>query len=161
MTDNDLTFPILGFDMQGRIDGFRNRGEFTLCGSIGMNRNSHAGMTIFDASGRTFIVDKVRDLGIIDAGFRKLIRILLRYHVHRIAHDLTEAPPIPLAHLKERVCQSIASHPDDWRDDEAIVGESGPPIEESVLLEALQNKVRSCISTSELVNLLELGGSSV
>jgi len=51
-------------------------------------------------------------------------------------------------------CASIEANPDDWRDDEAIAGEDGPPREEQEMLDELQEAVRTAQTLPQLINAL-------
>lgn len=59
-----------------------------------------------------------------------------------------------LSEVKERVCASIRANPDDWRDDEAIAGEAGPPRDEEELLEEMQAAVRAAETLPQLISAL-------
>jgi len=59
-----------------------------------------------------------------------------------------------LDEVKDRVAASIQSNPDDWRDDEAIAGEAGPPREEQELLDELKASVRAAASLPQIINVL-------
>jgi len=59
-----------------------------------------------------------------------------------------------LEQVKDRVAASIQANPDDWRDDEAIAGEAGPPREEQELLDELEASVRTAASLPQIINVL-------
>ena len=59
-----------------------------------------------------------------------------------------------LEQVKDRVAASIQANPDDWRDDEAIAGEAGPPREEQELLDELEASVRAAASLPQIINVL-------
>jgi hypothetical protein len=62
--------------------------------------------------------------------------------------------PITLDQLKDRMAASILSNPDDWRDDEAIAGEDGPPQDEQELLDARIAGVRAADSVEGIWEFL-------
>ena len=49
---------------------------------------------------------------------------------------------------------SIQANPDDWRDDEAIAGEAGPPRDEQELLDELKASVRAAASLPQIINAI-------
>lgn len=74
--------------------------------------------------------------------------------LHRLKQELVELESLSLAQVKARACASIQANPDDWRDDEAIAGEDGPPQEEQDLLDALKSAVQAAESLPRLINVL-------
>ena len=59
-----------------------------------------------------------------------------------------------LEQVKDRVAASILANPDDWRDDEAIAGEAGPPREEQDLLDEMVAAVRAAASLPQIIDAL-------
>lgn len=83
-----------------------------------------------------------------------MLRALVRQSVHKLEQELVELKPLSLDEVKARACEAIQANPDDWRDDEAIAGEDGPPREEQDLLDELKNRIRSSNSVSQILNAL-------
>ena len=70
------------------------------------------------------------------------------------AQKLEPLEPITLDQLKDRMAASILSNPDDWRDDEAIAGEDGPPQDEQELLDARVAGIRAADSVEGIWEFL-------
>jgi hypothetical protein len=78
--------------------------------------------------------------------------MLVRQSVHRIDQQIEAIESMTLEQLKDRVAVSIQVNPDDWRDDEAIAGESDPPREEQELVGDLEASVLAAASVPQIVN---------
>jgi hypothetical protein len=96
----------------------------------------------------------VIDLGVVGPFWERLLRFLVQQSVHRIDQQVEAIEPMTLEQVKDRVAASIQANPDDWRDDEAIAGEVGPPREEQELLDELKASVRDAASLPQLINAL-------
>jgi hypothetical protein len=160
---SEISFPALGFAPdrgRGAIPGrerviaFLSAEDFSTAASWELEHWPRLRMQIADASGRSWEVVRVTDLGIIKPLWERLIRWLLQQSVHRIQQDLIALEPLALDAIKERVCDCIQANPDDWRDDEAIAGEDGPPREEQELLDELKKAVRQARSVPQIINAL-------
>jgi hypothetical protein len=110
-------------------------------------------MLLVDVSGRAWRVAGVADLGAWGDGWMKILRILFwgARHVH---DDLADQAPIPFETIRHRVCHSIQTHPDHWRDDEAIAGEAAPPRNEQEMLDEKTDWVRQATNMRELIAAL-------
>ena len=97
-------------------------------------------------------ITSIIDLGPYGSRLSRAIRFLVSQSVRRIDQKLVHLGPIPLEALKTRVAETILATPDYWRDDEAIAGEDGPPIEEQVLLDEIVSTVHAASSVLEIIN---------
>ncbi|WP_374572167.1 hypothetical protein [Phenylobacterium sp.] len=163
MTSTPLAFPVLAFApdvgrhaMPGRerLDYFLDEEGFSTCTSWDLEYGSRQGMLLADCAGRCWRIVRVEDLGVTRGFWERVLRFLLQQSVHRISQEIVEEPALSLVDLKERVCASIAANPDDWRDDEVIAGEAGPPRDEQELLGELQAAVRKAETLPQLINAL-------
>lgn len=111
-------------------------------------------MTLADSAGRSWQVLEVVDRGVVGRLAPRIWRFVLKQSVHRIDQRIVEVEPQPLARIKDRVVESIRANPDDWRDDEAIAGEAGPPRDEGELLDELEAAVRRASSVPEIIDTL-------
>lgn len=137
-----------------RLTWFLDAADFSTCTSGELKHQERLWMVLVDSKGRCWKVLAVVDLGVVKPFWERVFRFLMRQSVHRIDQELTEVEPFTLEQVKDRVCTSINANPDDWRDDEAIAGEVGPPREEQELLDELQMGVRSAQTLPQLINAL-------
>jgi hypothetical protein len=63
----------------------------------------------------------------------------IEYEVQLSLEDLAG---VPFSEVQARVCRSIDQNTDDWIDDEAMAGESGPPVTLEQLMETAKTAVR-------------------
>jgi len=103
---------------------------------------------------RCWKVVGVVDLGVARPFAERVLRFVVGQSVHRIEQEIAEIESMTLEHLKARVASSIQANPDDWRDDEAIAGETGPPRDEQELLDELAAAVRAAPSVPRIINAL-------
>ncbi|OXE37346.1 MAG: hypothetical protein CGW95_01945 [Phenylobacterium zucineum] len=103
---------------------------------------------------RCWRVTEVVDKGVVRPFWERLFRWLVQQSVHLIDQQVEVIDPITLDQVKDRVAASIQANPDDWRDDEAIAGEAGPPREEQELLDEMVASVRAAASVPQIINAL-------
>ncbi len=96
----------------------------------------------------------VIDQGVVGPFWERVFRFLVQQSVHRIDQQIEVIDPMTLNQVKDRVAASIQANPDDWRDDEAIAGEAGPPRGEQELLDELEASVRAAGSVPQIINVL-------
>lgn len=96
----------------------------------------------------------VIDQGVVGPFWGRLLRFLVQQGVHRVDQQVDSIGPMTLEQVKDRVAASIRANPDDWRDDEAIAGESGSPRDEQALLDDLEASVRAAASLPQIINVL-------
>ena len=92
--------------------------------------------------------------GVTGPFWERILRVLARQSLYRIKQHLAEIQPMTLEQVKARTTASIQANPDDWRDDEAIAGEAGPPRDEQDLLDELAAAVDLAASVPEIINAL-------
>jgi predicted Zn-dependent protease len=109
-------------------------------------------MTLVDNVGRCWQVLAVVDRGVVGPFGQRIWRFVVRQSLHRIEQQWAEVERLNLEQVKDRVIASIKSNPDDWRDDEAIAGEAGPPRDEADLLDELEAAVRNASSLPQIIN---------
>jgi hypothetical protein len=158
-----VAFPALGFAAIAgkgadpgleRVVTFSNAEDFSTAASWELDHWPRLAMEVADAAGRRWKIVEVVDLGIIGPLWMRALRALLQQSVHRLRLDLIELEPQTLDDVKARVCACIQANPDDWRDDEAIAGEAGPPREEQELLDELKTAVRNAQSVPQIISAL-------
>lgn len=137
-----------------RLTWFRDAEDFSTCTSWELAHSERLGMVLVDRDLRCWKVLGVADLGVARPFWERVLRFLARQSVHRIDQNIAEIEPVSLEQVKARTVASIQANPDDWRDDEAIAGESGPPRDEQDLLDELANAVRAAASVPEIINAL-------
>ena len=137
-----------------RLTWFLDPEDFSTCTSWELKHGERLGMVLADSGGRCWKVLTVVDLGVVRPFWERAFRFLMRQSMHRIDQRLVEIDPLALDQVKERACASIEANPDDWRDDEAIAGENGPPREEQDMLDELQEAVRTAQTLPQLINAL-------
>ncbi|WP_304219388.1 hypothetical protein [Phenylobacterium aquaticum] len=163
MNPGTPTFPALGFRRdvgrepipgRERVTFFLDLEDFSTCTSWELARGERLGMVLADRDGRCWKVVAVKDLGVVRPFWERVFRFLMRQSLHRIDQELIPQEPLTLAQVKERVCASIQANPDDWRDDEAIAGEAGPPRDEQEMLDERQAPVRAARTLTQVINAL-------
>lgn len=161
MTSLPFRFPVLTFSpnpgragVRGRefLDYFVGPGDFSRCESWKLKFRE--GMTVADSNGLCWTIVDVQNLGPTDRFWMRIVRLLLRCSVYRVSCGLSEAAPLPLHSLKDRVCSAIDGNPEQWWDDEALAGEDGPPRDEQEMLDELKTEVRRAQSVAEIIKAL-------
>jgi hypothetical protein len=144
------------FAMPGRerLTWFLDAEDFSTCTAWALRRGERLGMTLVDRAGHCWTVLGVTDCGVVGSFMEKTWRFLVRQSVHRVEQQTIEVEAQALERVKDRVILAIRSNPDDWRDDEAIAGEAGPPRDEADLLDELEAAVRSASSVSQIIDVL-------
>jgi len=158
-----LTFPALAFcrDVGRHAEAGREKMEyflapadFSTCTSWELQHGIRLGMVLVGPDLQCWKIVGVIDRGVVGPFWERLLRLLVRQSVHRIDHRIEAVDPMTLEQVKDRVAASIQANPDDWRDDEAIAGEAGPPREEQELLDELEASVRTAASLPQIINVL-------
>ena len=111
-------------------------------------------MVLVDSELRSWRVVSVTRLGIVPPLWSFLLRFLFQQAPYWVDQELEPLEPITLDQLKDRMAASILSNPDDWRDDEAIAGEDGPPQDEQELLDARVAGIRAADSVEGIWEFL-------
>jgi hypothetical protein len=111
-------------------------------------------MLVIDVTGKCWRVRSWTKAGVAGKGLGRLALFLLRSRL-LIQYQLEEAPPLPFEEVRRRACESIQSHPDRYRDDEAIAGEAGPPRDEQEMLDELTDKARAASNMRELIEVFD------
>lgn len=157
------TFPALAFcrdvgphSEAGRekVDYFLGPEDFSTCTSWDLQHGSRVGMVLVGPDLKCWNVVSVIDHGVVGPFWERVFRFLVQQSVHRIDQQIEAIDPMMLNQVKDRVAASIQANPDDWRDDEAIAGEAGPPREEQELLDELEASVRAAGSMPQIINVL-------
>ena len=157
------TFPALAFcrDVgrsaeagRERLQYFLDLEDFATCTSWQLKYGERLGMVLVGPDLRCWKVDRVIDLGVVGPFWGRLLRFLVQQGVHRIDQEVEAIDPMTMEQVKDRVVASIQANPDDWRDDEAIAGEAGPPRDEQELLDELKASVRAAASLPQIINAL-------
>lgn len=157
------TFPALAFcrdvgrhSEAGRekVEYFLSPEDFSTCTSWELKHGQRLGMVLVGPDLRCWRVAGVVDKGVVRPFWERLLRMLVRQSVHRIDQQIEAIEPMTLEQVKDRVAASIRANPDDWRDDEAIAGEAGPPRDEQELLDELEDSIRAAASLPQIINAL-------
>jgi hypothetical protein len=158
-----LTFPVLAFRRdvgrhatagRERLTWFRDAEDFSTCTSWELSQGERLGMVLVGRDLRSWKVVGVVDLGVARPFGERVLRFVVGQSVHRIEQEIAEIESMTLKQLKARATSSIQANPDDWRDDEAIAGEAGPPRDEQELLDELAATVRAAPSVPQIINAL-------
>ncbi|MCA3755950.1 MAG: hypothetical protein IM671_07525 [Phenylobacterium sp.] len=157
------TFPAIGFrrdvgrygtpDLE-KFDEFLSAEDFAICDQWELKYGARNGMVLVDSNLNCWRVTNVKRLRIRRPLWSYLLRLLVQQALYWVDQDLEPLEPITLDQLKDRIAASILSNPDDWRDDEAIAGEDGPPQDEQELLYAIVAGVRAADSVEGIVDFL-------
>lgn len=137
------------------VTWFGDDEDVSTCKGWDLKHGARMGMVLIDPTGRSWEIVGVRDLGIVGSVLGRIVRFVFQQNDHAIQMDLVELPSISLDEVKARVCASIGANPDDWRDDEAIAGESGEPQNEILLLERIKARVRKAKTLEAIVKVLD------
>lgn len=157
------TFPALAFcrDVgryaetgREKMQYFLGSEGFSTCTSWELNHGQRLGMVVVGPDLQCWKVVGVIDQGVVGPIWERVFRFLVQQSVHRIDQQIEAIDPMTLNQVKDRVAASIQANPDDWRDDEAIAGEAGPPREEQELLDELEASVRAAGSMPQIINVL-------
>jgi hypothetical protein len=95
----------------------------------------------------------VWSLGPITQTWERALLTLLRQSddiEHAVDYELEDRGSILFTEVQDRVCRSIDRNPEDWVDDEAMAGESGPPVTLADILEASRAAVMQATNVQEL-----------
>lgn len=137
-----------------RLTWFLDADDFSTCTSWELKHGERLGMVLVGPNLRCWKVLGVVDLGVVRPLWERVFRFLVQQSVHRIDQQIVEIEPVTLEQVKARAIASIQANPDDWRDDEAIAGEAGPPRDEQDLLDELAAAVRAAASVPQIINAL-------
>lgn len=137
------------------VTWFGDDEDVSTCKGWDLKHGARMGMILVDPTGRCWEIVGVKDLGIVGSVLGRIVRFVFQQNDHAIEMDLAERPPMSLDQVKDRVCASIDANPDDWRDDEAIAGESGEPQDELELLDRLKSRVRKAKTLKGVVKILD------
>lgn len=157
------TFPALAFcrDVgryaeagREKVQYFLGPEDFSTCTSWELKHGERLGMLVVGPDLQCWKVVGVIDQGVVGPFWARVFRFLVQQSVHRIGQQIEAIDPMTLDQVKDRVAASIQANPDDWRDDEAIAGEVGPPREEQELLDELKASVRAAASLPQIINVL-------
>jgi hypothetical protein len=164
MIDPPLQFPALAlipdygaWAKEGleRVEHFMTEEEFTQVDGWDLKHKPLTAMLVIDATGKCWRVRSWAKAGVAGNGLLKLLRFLIRTRLV-IRYQLEQAPTLPFEEVRRRVCESIRSHPDLYRDDEAIAGEAGPPRDEQEMLDELTGRAGAASNMRELIEVLEI-----
>ncbi len=162
MTLPAFQYPVLGigpnvhrFGKGETLREFRDERAFKTCDAWALDHDALIGMQLVDGTGRSWRIRGVKRLRASGSLLWRVIVFLLSEQWYDIEVDVVEAEPISFDEVKSRICKSIDDNPDDWRDDEAIAGESGPPRDEQEMLEELKAHVRSSKSLAEILEKVD------
>jgi hypothetical protein len=157
------TFPALAFCRDvGRyaeaeresVHFFLGPEDFSTCTSWSLKHGERLGMVVVGPNLQCWKVVGVIDQGVVGPFWERVFRFLVQQSVHRIDQQIEAIDPMTLNQVQDRVAASIQANPDDWRDDEAIAGEAGPPREEQELLDEIEASVRAAGSIPQIINAL-------
>ena len=126
--------------------------DFATCTSWALKHGERLGMVVVGRDLRCCKVVGVVDLGVVGPVWERVLRFLVRQSLHRIDQEIVEIEPVTLEQVKARLAASIFANPDDWRDDEAIAGEAGPPRDEQELLDEIVAGVLAAASLMQIIN---------
>jgi len=163
VSQNRVAFPALGFAAIAgkgadpgleRVVAFFSPEDFSTAASWELDHWPRLAMEVADTAGRRWKIVGMVDLGTIGPLWVRILRAIVQQRVHRLQFDLIELEPQSLDDIKARVGACIQANPDDWRDDEAIAGEAGPPREEQELLDEMKNAVREAASVPQIISVL-------
>ncbi|WP_300573422.1 hypothetical protein [Phenylobacterium sp.] len=157
------TFPALAFHRdvgryaeEGRekLTNFVDPDDFSMCTSWELKYGQRLGMVLVGPDLQGWKVVGVTDLGVVGSFWERVLRFLVQQSTHLIDQQIEPIGPMTLEQVKDRVAASILANPDDWRDDEAIAGEAGPPREEQDLLDEMVAAVRAAASLPQIIDAL-------
>lgn len=163
MTELPLQFPILalvpdygGWAREGleMVEHFMTEKDFTDVSTFDLKKRPHTAMLLVDIAGRCWRVLRVTKIGIPGTGWYRLVNIISRDQ-HLVRYEVEEIPTVPFEEVRRRVCQSILSHPDSYRDDEAIAGEDAPPRNEQEMLDEVADAARAASNMLELIDVFD------
>lgn len=164
MTELPMQFPVLALQRdygreaqegRERLEWFDDEDALTRLSRWDLKLGTQMGALFVDAGGRCWRVLGVTDMGVWGRSWTRIFNIFR--DPRRVRYELAEGPALPFDVIKERVCTSIQANPDDWRDDEAIAGEAGPPLDEQEMLDDLTERARRTTDMCQLIAVLEQG----
>ena len=160
-------YPVIGF---GRSPGWAKhgyRGEWLQaflteadtreCRESYLDDPDLRDMLLVDAAGRSWDVASVRFVGPLGSFWRRLLRRFVSYQRYAVEMELTEAAPMSLDEVKERIIRAIDADAPMYAEIEFTESGANPPFEPEVLLEQLRNKVRAARSNGELIEIVGIG----
>jgi hypothetical protein len=160
MSEPPISLPAIGFQVSEgpefeHLTSYANVRAFNTSQADALGDDRRLGMTLVDSAGQSWRVDAVRRLGPAGPRWLFLLAAVLGQHSYRVEHDLSETGLMTLDDVKRRVIAAIEASPELWRDDEAIAGESGPPVDERTQIEALSSSVRHAVDLAAIIDVLE------
>ncbi|MAK80403.1 hypothetical protein [Phenylobacterium sp.] len=157
------TFPALAFhrdvgryaeeDLE-KLTHFVDSEDFSTCTAWELKHGQRLGMVVVGPDLQGWKVVGVTDLGVVGSFWGRVLRFLVQQSTHLVDQQIESIGPMTLEQVKDRVAASILANPDDWRDDEAIAGEAGPPREEQDLLDEMVAAVRAAASLPQIIDAL-------
>lgn len=123
-----------------------------------LRRDELPGMLLVDNEGRSFVVRGTRRRASRTSPWMQLLLTIFGRSGdirEEVELDLEPEAAIDFEEVQRRVIESIDRNRDDWLDDEAVAGESGPQVDPDELLEAARAAVRRASNVAELFDNLE------
>jgi hypothetical protein len=116
--------------------------------------NERTGTVFIDNDNQSWVVRQVESVGYRTPAWKRFVAKYLyrdrRFVVHEIACEMEATGPVAFSDVQDRVCRLIEQNSDDWIDDEAMAGESGP----QVTLETILNYAKDCARRATTVHEL-------
>ena len=162
MTTLPFEYPVIGFNRRVGQHGegeyirvFDDERSLTTWDRWSLEHGALTGMLLVDNTGRNWEIRSAKRLQASGSPLAKAIRFLFRQQSYKVDLEIVEKDPITLDEVKTRFCRWMDDNPDDWRDDEAIAGEAGPPRDEQEMLEELKDQVRKGRTLAEAMDNLD------
>ncbi len=162
--DDRTHFPVIAFSTVRNLLGNGWKEDFRaypswdvihLANSEELKWNERIGTLFIDNDKRSWVVSQVESLRYRTPAWKRFVAKYLyrdlRFVVHEIDCEMVATGPVAFSEVQDRVCRLIDQNSDDWIDDEAMAGESGPPVTLETILDYAKSSVRRATTVHELL----------
>jgi hypothetical protein len=161
MSQLPFKWPMLGFGRDlgpwsSDVVSFSGPKAYEICYAYTFKEGYRDGMLLVDSTGRSWEIRSIRKLGLDGSLLVRILRFLTRGTRYRIEPEIVERAPMSLEEVKARILEAIDRYPENYRDDEAVAGEAGPPEDEAGALERLKTRILQARTMSALAKLDEI-----
>lgn len=166
--DDHTHFPVIAFSNVRNLRGDGWKEDFFvypsldvihLANSEELKWDERVGTAFVDCSNQSWIVKRVWSLGYRTPAWKRFVAKYLwrdgRYIIHEIGCEMESTGSMAFSEVQDRVCRLIELNSDDWMDDEAMAGESGPPVLLETILESAKAAVRRATCVLDLLENLD------
>ncbi len=139
------------------VDCFADEDSFTIDDRNTLECRAHSGNRIVDASGMSWRIIGMTDLGVIatESLWKKALFIILGFN-RRAQYYLRKEGPVPFEAIRDYVCAAIEDYSVSGIDEEAIPGKPESLFDHQELIDAKVEQCRMTTNMDELIDALKI-----